>query len=364
MILGFTALAVDSGRIYVVRGELQNTSDAAALAAARAMLTAEAQLGNTTQVHADGYANASSIGSLFMTTGQPVTIESGNVVFGRFEEPDNLSEPLNIWTTDYNAVRVFVGRTGGSPDGPVPLTFSMLFGNSEADVSASAVAHLDDHMSGYRPPEDGSGGALIPMTVEESVFEAQSTSGTDSFGWDDENRTVTYGSDGIPEIILFPYKLSADGTPEGDGNFGILNIGCDNQGEPPVARQINYGVTQQDLINEIGSPEINFISDDGYPQVHGMSGNPGLKASLKQPLDARIGTVIGFFLHRSPVAYSGSNAIYTLTAIRFGRVLEVDILGQNKKVVVQPIHYEGPDILTHPGAESTNLYASQLRLVR
>ena len=79
---------------------------------------------------------------------------------------------------------------------------------------------------------------------------------------------------------------------------------------------------------------------------------------------ARVGTVIGFFLHRSPVDFSGSNAIYTLTAIRFGRVVEVDIHGQTKKVVVQPIHYEGAEILTDPSAPSTNLYASQLRLVR
>lgn len=364
MLLGFVALAVDAGRLYVVRGELQNTADAAALAAARALLTVDAQLDNLPQIRTDGYTYASNIGALFECTGQPVTVEQGNVTFGQLERPDNLSELLDIWTADYNAVRVFVRRSKGSPDGPVSMTLSQLFGNMDADVSASAVAHLDDHMSGYRPPVDGSGGALIPMTVEESIFEAQAAGGSDDFGYDEDSRSVTYGSDGVPEIILFPYKLSADGVPEGDGNFGILNIGVNNQGEPPVARQVTSGVTQQDLINEIGEPEINFVTDDGYPQIHGITGNPGLKASLKTPLEARVGTVIGFFLHRSPVVFSGSNAIYTIVAIRFGRVVEVDILGQTKKIVVQPIHYEGSDVLTDPSAPSTNLYASQLRLVR
>ena len=364
MLLGFAALAIDSGRLYVARGELQNTVDASALAAARALLTVDSQTDNIPQIWADGYTHASTIGAMFEVTGQPVTVERGHVIFGRLNTPDNLSEPLSTGTTDYNAVRVFVRRSEGSPDGPVALTISQVFGNSEADVSASAVAHLDDHMSGYRPPVDGSGGALIPMTVEETIFETQSVSGNDDFAWNEEGRTVESSGDGVPEIILFPYKLSADGVPEGDGNFGILNIGVDNQGEPPVARQITGGVTQQDLINEIGEPEINFVSDDGYPQIHGIGGNPGLKASLKAPLEMRVGTVIGFFLHRAPVTFSGSNAIYTIVAIRFGRVMDVDIHGQTKKVVVQPIHYEGAEVLTDPNAPSTNLNASQLRLVR
>jgi Flp pilus assembly protein TadG len=364
MLLGCAALTVDSGRLYVVRGELQNTADAAALAAARALLSVDAQTDNIPQIWSDGYTYASTIGAMFVCAGKPVTVEEGYVTFGRLDTPDNLSEPLNVGSLDYNAVRVFVRRSDGSPDGPISLTFSKLFGNSEADVSASAVAHLDDHMSGYRPPVDGSGGALIPMTVEETIFEEQAINGDDRFAWNEEGHTVESSGDGVPEIVLFPYKLSADGVPEGDGNFGILNIGVDNQGEPPVARQITDGVTQQDLISEIGTPEIEFVTDDGSPQTHVVGGNPGLTASLKTPLDMRVGTVIGFFLHRNPVDFSGSNALYTLVGIRFGRVMYVKIIGQHKEVVVQPIHYEGPGVLTDPSAPGTDLYASQLRLVR
>src|SRR5688572_11238418 len=114
MILGFAALTIDSGRLYVAKGELQNTADAAALAAAVAMISEEHQKGNSTEVQDKGYAIASSISKRHKCHGKALGLQKSEVKYGRIETPDDLKEPLNTATTEYNAVYVKAERTTAS----------------------------------------------------------------------------------------------------------------------------------------------------------------------------------------------------------------------------------------------------------
>ncbi|MHC4800203.1 MAG: hypothetical protein ACYTF1_26480, partial [Planctomycetota bacterium] len=61
---------------------------------------------------------------------------------------------------------------------------------------------------------------------------------------------------------------------------------------------------------------------------------------------------------------NGSNAIYTIVDIRFGRVVEVHLVGNNKRIVIQPEAYQGPEVQTDPEAPHTNLEVARLMLAR
>ena len=77
--------------------------------------------------------------------------------------------------------------------------------------------------------------------------------------------------------------------------------------------------------------------------TYSISGNPGLKGGLEPAVQARLGDVVGFFLFDT-VAGGGSNAVYNITGIRFGRLVYVQIQGNKTKIIVQPVVYSGPGI--------------------
>lgn len=131
---GFAALAFDIGQLYVVKAELQNAADAAALAAAGSILGQEGLDFQAAYSAAVTYAGRNL--TVKGRTGYPHM----DVTFGRFDDPFNLSSPFVPVVDDtVNAVRVVLYRDQ-KHDNPVPLTFASVFGNHHADVSVVAVA--------------------------------------------------------------------------------------------------------------------------------------------------------------------------------------------------------------------------------
>jgi hypothetical protein len=195
-------------------------------------------------------------------------------------------------------------------------------------------------------------------------------SGSDSYGWEPVDGEVTTGGDDIPEVKLYPDKQkstgkkgSGDEESDGGGNFGTLNIGVGNQGNPYLRGQIENGVTSEDLENEIGTSEVTFYDDDGDAKVYFITGNPGISAGIESSIESRVGDVVGFFLH-SDVEKDGSNATYTIVAIRFGRLMDVQLSGKDKYLYVQPVLFAGPEVLTDEDAPNTGLRASRMYLAR
>jgi hypothetical protein len=363
MLVGFATLAIDGGRLYLARTQLQATADAAAMAAVTAILIDANQDKDYLAVESEGYLRASDIGGRHEILGKSVNLPMANVVFGRIDDPSDYYAPFNTATTDYNAVRVVVQRTSTSPDGPIGLLLAAIWGNNTADVGAIAVAVLDDRVSGFRPVRD----TLLPFTIHLEKYETEKAGGTDDYGYNADLGEVSRSGDDVFEVKLYPYKLSGSDTTqeefEGSGNFGILNIGVENQGQPPVATQITSGVTGDDLEAEVGVPELEFYDESGDARTYTMTGNPGLKASLNSPLESRVGDVVGFFVHTG-VTLNGSNAEYTIVGVRFGRLMDVRLNGKDKYLIVQPVLYSGPEIITDPDAPSTDLEVSRLMLAR
>ncbi len=130
-LLGILALSVDSGYLFVVRNQLQNAADAGALAGA-------ALLGYAYGV-ADGSSEqlamqeAIDYATRHLAADRSVYATDVAVDFG---PASNFGVAgVNDW-----AIRVIVRRT--SETTPVDLFFSRIFGRSQGDVVATAVARM------------------------------------------------------------------------------------------------------------------------------------------------------------------------------------------------------------------------------
>jgi hypothetical protein len=256
-----------------------------------------------------------------------VKLAASDVTFGRLERPNDLKDPFDPSASRYNAVRVIAQRTT-TANGPIDLTLARLWGLSKSNVSASAVAILDDRMAAYEPPAAGRS-PLIPVTLLKSKFESEAATGPDEYGYDPVADKVTAGPDEVPEVHIYPDNVAS-------GNFGLLNIGTSNQSGPGVAEQIENGVSQRNLMDEIGQARLEFTDDGGISKSYLITGDTGIKASLQKSFDLRIGEIVGIPLN-STVVGNGSNATFTIIDVRFGRLMEANLSGKPKTIILQPV---------------------------
>lgn len=369
LLLGFAALAVDVGYLFMVKSELQNAADSAALAGASALLDpgqlsgaiSEAELIALGTDRTEQYAGKNIAG------GQLVQLDSSDISIGHLSNPNDLQDTTIVEASPYNVVQVWARRSDGSLNGPVSLFFAKILGHNTASVSASATAMLDSNVSGYRP-RPNSNSPFIPMSVRKALWDTEIVNqlGDDDYGYDPDTGEITNVSDGRPEISIYPEKkkVYGDDPYDGSGNFGLLNINLQNNGANAMAQQIRDGLTYEDILSISGESELRFYTDEGMAVTHIIGGTPGLKASLKDDLESRLGDVIGFFIHQS-VAEQGANAEFTTVDIQFGRLMHVNLTGspQNKVVIVQPAAYIGEDIVVDDDAPQ-HYTAGRLRLVR
>ncbi|MHC4066046.1 MAG: pilus assembly protein TadG-related protein [Planctomycetota bacterium] len=367
VLMGFAALAVDVGHLYVVKGELQRSADVAALAGASAFTDNslhESLYGESpdyTLVTAEGSTRAALYAAQNPARGVVPLLGTNDIVFGWYDF-DDPSAPLDVGGQP-NAVQVTARFTGDSPNGPVANFFAQVMGFFSTDVSARATAAFDDRFAGYTPDVPG---VLTPFTIEINTFEYQRVNGPDNFSYDEVFDLVESFGDGTSEIVLYPY--ADDGGGDGAGNFGLLTVGNPVEGvygTSELREQILNGITPAEIEAEIGTPEVTFIDTLGNPTTYDIDGDPGMKGGVEEAVEARVGDVIGYFLH-STLVQGGANAIYTVVQLRFGRVMEVDLLGNpaERRVVVQPMIYSGPGVRTSADGASSGGLVGRLVMVR
>ncbi len=361
-LMGFGALAVDLGYGYAVKADLQNAADSAALAGVSMLIDSDMLLSGydpTSSIVAEAQAmGAQALSSANLADGAAVQICSADITIGGLIDPTNASEAINVNAAAWNTVEVTVRRDANC-NGEIDTFFANIFGFSSVPVTAAATAFVSDKFSGFHPQSSGTG-PLTPFAISKTFYEQQLASGPDSWSWDPVSETPQPSPDGIGEIWIFPSSNS-----NGNGNFGTLNIGIGNVGTTELGGQIQNGLTEQDLIDEIGTPQIEFTDGNGTPQSHIMTGTPGISAGMTSYVQARVGDIIGFFIHEG-VTMSGSNAQFTITDIRFGRLMEIDLTGSpaDKRIVIQPIVYGGPGFITDPQAHSSGSMILSMMIIR
>jgi len=367
VMIAFGALALDLGRLYTARGELQRAADSAALAGASAIFTDAGLIRDDARVDHLAASRASETTLQNPTLGSGTILDSPDLLIGALD----LNDPNAVLDTSgvnrFNAVQVLLRRAPDSSNGPVSYLFAHIFGQHQGSVAASATAVVDDRFAGYRTTE--SNRLLTPFTIHVERYAECLADGADDWSFDGED--VVAMSDGVREIRLFPWKLSGGGkkggdgsTSDGAGNFGILNVGT-GHGVPAVEEQILHGITPEQLLAEVGTSELIFYDPFGEPVTYVMGGTPGMKSGMEDALEARIGELVGFFLHDS-YSGTGANLTYNIVNIRFGRVMEVNLHGNpsDKRLIIQPVAYTGPGIVIKEYAKSSEGAAGLVRLVR
>ncbi len=359
VLLGCAALAMDIGHLYVARAELQRTADAAAMAGAQALGRASDSPFGEYLYPEDIYSQAETY-AFFNTVVQEGIVLDRNtdVTIGYLADPNNRSAALQIVPLDQaNAVQVIARRTSNN-GGEIPLFFAPIWGITSSGLGASAIAVLDDRFQAYEPKDTG-GLSAMPFAVNEQTWndEIIAGNGDDYYSYDDVSQSVSSSPDGVKEIKLYPEQNVA-------GNFGILHIGPGSNGVPILRDQIRNGISKDDFIDLTGQSMIEFYDyDSGAAISRSISGNPGIKAGLKDAVGEKLGQKVAFFIFSS-VSGNGSNAVYTIVNMRFGRVMLVRLTGGDKALILQPVPHCGPDIIVSPNAPSTDKLIGTLELVR
>lgn len=374
VLMGFAALTIDIGTLYRARGELQAAADAAALAGASAFTTdAMLKVRLTPDDDASLYEVLSAtvdrvneFSQLNYTLGSPTVVElsASDISSGWIDLTSGTSaiDPARASNT-FNAVQVTVRRASGGGDGsngPVPFFLAPILGLASGDTFATAAGAFDDRFAGIAV---GSGSAgTLPLSTDDTLYTAGLASAPDSsldnYGYDDGSGSVVSMADGVNEINIFPGVTAP-------GNFGLLNIGTPNNGLPGLSYQIENGVSAAEMQAEIGTSEITFYDSGGSPTAYSITGTPGMENGLIPSFELQIGQTVSFFVHGA-VAGNGANSTYTITGIRFARVMGVQLTGPQSQrgIWVQPVVYSGADVITGVAAPSSNGMIGRIVLVR
>jgi len=162
-VLSVAALALDVGHVYVVRTQLQNAADAAALSGASRLWPHSGSPVSTPQWSA-AEAAASTTAPTNSADGSLLTqyeVRSG--YWNLAHTPSGLqSQGITPGTNDAAAVEVIVRKSAGYNGGPVANWFAALFGRTTSDVSARATAVSAS-------PGSMSPSALAPVAIAKEV---------------------------------------------------------------------------------------------------------------------------------------------------------------------------------------------------
>ena len=174
-LLGMAALAIDVGQLYTVRNELQNTTDAAALAAVRALIVEDL-------VNRDTYRDSTAAVNAAMGAIEQATKNRGlawdpsgydiAISFGTWQD-HVVTEKWSLIgdkslvpsTSNANAVQITVRRATAKAYGPVTNFFAGILGKSTTEVAATGRAYMGYTYSVYQ------GTVEVPIALPVTILQ-------------------------------------------------------------------------------------------------------------------------------------------------------------------------------------------------
>ncbi len=254
MLLGFTALAIDVGYLFVVRNELQNAADAAALAGVGYLFP-----GPPTPDWDRAVAKARTAVSLNKSSN--FTLSDSQVTYGYWDMAGvNGLQPSSKTpgADDLPAIKVTINRDIGNNGGAVRLFFASILGIPTAPVVASAVAVVS--------PNVMNPGTLFPVAIFTCLY--------DEF-WDSATNS--------PKLATSTAPLTPDGPAQVIGKPYVFQIGSSYHIAPCLAsggagQWTSFKVDNNDVptISDLivnGNPTTMAVGDDTWIQ-------PGTKDTL------------------------------------------------------------------------------------
>ena len=308
VLLGFAALAVDLTRLHLVKVELQNAADAAAMGGARSLTDAGSVSGEkfnwaaasakALELARQNVANGSQI--------QDATIETG---YWNLQSRSWADTP---GTGYFPAVRATIAISGEQNNGPLGLLFAPVLGIDDTDVEATATAVI-------AAPSGGTG--LFPFVIGMKML--------DHF-WDTSTSSpVLYN--GVAKTINLGSIYTFDGEEVLSGQWTTFQSSVKNPDVPFM----------RDLIDNGNETELS-IGDNTYIQ-------PGAKATLYS--EVPVGTTVGMFI----VDEVDTNSFVPIVAIA---AFHIDGYSQGGKYITG--HFVDAAIIPglDPGDGSGGLYGA------
>lgn len=248
--VGFAAMAIDIGRLLVVRNELQNAADAAALAGASNLVPQTPPASPAPPAWAMGATVAD--GSIGLNKSENAVLADGEVSTGYWNYdhfPSGLQGTgITPGPRDFPAVRVGVRRSEGNNGGPVRNLFAAIIGIRTSDVAAAATAVMTS-------PGQAEEGVLFPLVINQALAERASYHNTYAGRFKITNEHHTDGINGSYWTTFFQNnnsnKYVKDLIDPGSGvDAPALSIGEVIQIDPGV-RAIDYALTLDHWKNEV-----------------------------------------------------------------------------------------------------------------
>lgn len=224
VLVGFAALVVDLGQIIIVRSELQNASDAGALAGVVDLV----------------YSGSSAA----QTTAVSYSTQSSNF---HLAQPTPAADAVNVNVVGPESLSVQVERTAGTSSGPVSTIFARIWGIQTAGVKAVAVATLNRKVIGSGP------GNLMPFGIYEGLADADGDGDFDKGNW----------------IDIYPHSYSP-------GNFGLLDLNGGSNSNAETIDWIENGYNGNFVIPE----GVGFVIIEGDPGISGGSMNGAIASRI------------------------------------------------------------------------------------
>lgn len=279
--VGLMALAFDIGHLLIVRNELQNGADAAALAGANCLdkTTAGSDCTKTASPTLNwAIAATKATNSIGLNKSDGTGLIDGTVEYGYWNvnggtalQPISLS-PLGPCTIvggvmvsacDKPAVMVTLRRDAGSNGGAVGTLIASMFASSGIPISARAVAVLSS--PGHVLP-----GNLIPQAINKCMFDLYWDSATNS-----PKKATTTTLKGVSQVIGEPWEVRIGSSYQYPS--------CDSGQWTSFGSTNNSASYMKGLINN-GNPDPLGIGDGTYIQ-------PGAKTSGYKELSNKYPTL-------------------------------------------------------------------------
>jgi Putative Flp pilus-assembly TadE/G-like len=253
VLLGMAAAVLDVGSWYRAQRALQATVDAAALAGAQKLPESTSS------------ANALATEYAAKNGGGSITVSFSNSVVSN------------------DTITVQGSR-------PAPGFFAKVFGVESVTVKAHASARTGGLAQAKY---------VVPIVVDEKHPKLQC------------NPNPCSG-----ETELKYQHLKSNGSPDGSGNFGFINLTGDN------------GTGTSDLENWITNGFDKYL---GLGDYDARTGNPFSSSHIEDVLDARIGDILLFPVYRK-LTGTGTGAKYQIVGWAAFRVTGLDFQGTNERI--------------------------------
>jgi hypothetical protein len=214
VLTGFAVLAIDVGRVFIVRSELQNAADAAALAGANC-LTRQSSVSATdclsTVAASLNWDRAAAKAQAQLSQNQAdnrsmSSTDAGHVIEVGYwdllnKRPSGQALPTSslsisfspLGTYDKPAIRVKLSKASGQNGGPVLMLTRLMYGGSDVAMSATSVAVIAS-------PAAVLAGNLIPIAINKCLFDTYWNTSTNA----PYNATATT-LNGVSQVVGQPW---------------------------------------------------------------------------------------------------------------------------------------------------------------